>query len=94
MRDKNDSKTKQKLKDKLNHFDNLLKKVGVMNIKNVTKENVAIFGTNSLLATAKDLTYENKSFFEKELKSRHISRFIKPRNIKQIIKKIYLSMKY
>ena len=94
MREVNDNKTKVKLKDKLNHFDNLLKKVGVMNIKNVTKENVAIFATNSLLATVKDLSEENKSFFEKELKLRHISKYIKPRNIKQILKKIYLSIKY
>ena len=94
MRTLNKDKTRIKLKDKLNHFDNLLKKVGCMNIRNFTKENVAIFATNSLLATIKDLNDENKTFFEKELKARNISRYIKPRNLKQIIKKIHLSIKY
>ena len=94
MRNKDDSKKRKKLEDKLEHFDNLIKKSNEMNIQKQTKENFAIYATNSMLAVVKDLDEKDKKYYTNELKKRKISKYIKARNIKQIIKKIILSFKY
>ena len=94
MRNNNDEMERKKLQDKLVHFDNLLKESKKMQLKKVTKENLAIFATNSLLAVMPDLDEENKIWFEKELKSRKIAHNIKIRNIKQFVKRIMLEVKY
>lgn len=94
MRNEDPVKTKQKLQDKLNHFDQLIKKANHMEIETKTKENIAIFATNSLLAVMPELKEENKKWYKKELKTRKISKNIKVRNLKQLIKKIILKIKY
>ena len=65
-----------------------------MPLKKMTKENLAIFATNSLLAVIPDLDEENKIWFEKELKLRKIAKNIKIRSFKQFIKRIMLEVKY
>ena len=94
MRNKNDNKTRKKLEDKLNHFDNLIKESSKMNIQKQTKDNFAIYATNSLLAVVKELNEKDKIYYTSELKKRKISKYIKARNIKQLIKKVILSLKY
>lgn len=94
MRNKNEEMERKKLQDKLVHFDNLLKQSKKMPLKKMTKENLAIFATNSLLAVIPDLDEENKIWFEKELKSRKIAKNIKIRSFKQFIKRIMLEVKY
>ena len=59
MRNNDEKNTRKKLQDKLIHFDNLIDKSRKMNINKVTKENMAIYATNSLLAVIKDLNEEN-----------------------------------
>ena len=63
-------------------------------MQKVTKENFLIFATNSLLAVIPELKNENKIWFKKELQKRKIARNIKIRNIKQLLKKIILEIKY
>ena len=94
MRNNDSNKTKKKIQDKLIHYDNLLEKSSKMEIQEITKQNIAIYATNSLLATIKDLDEENKKYLKKELHKRKISKNIKIRNIKQLIKRIMLSIKY
>ena len=94
MRNKDDKKTRKKLEDKLKHFDNLIKRTNELNIQKQTKENFAIYATNSLLAVVKDLDEKDKIYYTSELKKRKISKYIKTRNIKQIIKKMILCVKY
>lgn len=94
MRNQNEEMERKKLQDKLVHFDNLLKQSKKMPLKRMTKENLAIFATNSLLAVIPDLDEENKIWFEKELKSRKIAKNIKIRSFKQFIKRIMLEVKY
>ncbi len=93
MRNDNDKKTRKKLEDKLKHFDNLINTSNNMNIQKQTKENFAIYATNSLLAVLKDLNGEDKEFYKKELKKRKIWRYIKIRNLKQLVKRIILLIK-
>ena len=65
-----------------------------MQLKKVTKENLAIYATNSLLTVIPELDEENKIWFEKELKARKVAKNIKIRGFKQLIKRIILEVKY
>lgn len=93
---RNDDKQKfrKKLEDKLGHFDNLISKVNQMNLQKITKENLAIYATNAILSTMPELDEENKKFLKQELKKRKISKYIKIRNLKQLLKKVYFNIKY
>ena len=90
MREKNSEKTRKKLQDKLCHFDSLIQNVNQMELSKLTKENFEIYATNSLLAVIKDLDGEDKKFYKKELKKRKVWRYIKIRNLKQLIKRIIM----
>ena len=94
MREKNSEKTRKKLQDKLKHFDNLMKKVNEMDLQKLTIENFGIYAVNSLLAVVKDLDGEDKTFYKKELKKRKIWRYIKIRNLKQLLKKCIIAIIY
>ena len=90
MRGTNTEKTRKKLQDKLFHFDNLIKKINELNLSQLTKENFSIYAANSMLAVIKDLDREEKPLYKKELKKRKIWKFIKVRNMKQLIKRIII----
>lgn len=94
MRGNDQQKKKKRLEDLLTHFDKMIETTKQMNIKKMTKENVGIFATNSLLVVVPELEKENKEFFVKELKKRKISKYIKARNLKQLIKKVLVFFKY
>lgn len=94
MRNENADKTRKKLEDKLTHYDNLIKKANKMPIDKLTKENLAIFATNSLLVVVPELDEKNKEWFKKGLKERKIAKNIKIRNFKQLIKRLILEIKY
>ena len=94
MREVNSEKTRKKLQDKLIHFDNLIRKANEMDLSKLTKENFGIYAVNSLLAVVKDLEGEDKKFYQKELKKRKIWKYIKVRNLKQLIKKCIIAIKY
>lgn len=94
MRNQNEEMERKKLQDKLVHYDNLIRVSKKMPIKRISKENLAIFATNSLLTIVPDLDEENKIWFENELEERKIAKNIKIRSFKQFIKRIILEMKY
>ena len=94
MRTQNEEKNRKKLQDKLVHYDNLIREARKMKIKKISKENLAIFATNSVLAVVNDLNGENKTWYENELKERKIAKNIKIRNIKQFFKRVMLEVKY
>lgn len=94
MRGNDEEKQRKRLKDMLEHFDNLLITTSNMQISKITKENVAIFGVNALLANIPELTPTNKVYFTEELKKRQIYKYIQPRNFKQKVKRLLLKIKY
>lgn len=94
MRTKDKAIEKKKIQDKLIHFDNLIRQSNSLELSKITKENLQLFATNSLLAVISDLNGENKEIYLKELKRRKISKYIKVRNLKQLLKKLFLSIKY
>ena len=87
-------KTRKKIEDKLQHYDNIIKQSNLLNVKDETKENLRIFAVNSLLVVVNELDMENKKWFKQELKKRKIAKNIKIRNIKQLIKKMILEIEY
>ena len=62
-------------------------------LKKRTKDNAKIFATNSLLVILPELEESNKQYFMKELSNRKVSKYIKIRNIKQLVKKLILKSK-
>ena len=93
MRNKDEEKTKKKLEDKLQHFDYIIEQAEKLDINKVTKENLKIWATNSMLSVISDLEEINKTYYKKELKKRKIYKHIKVRNFKQLIKKLILMVK-
>ena len=93
MRENNSEKTRKKLQDKIKHFDNLIKEVNEIDLQKITKENFEIYAVNSMLTVVKDLKGEEKRFYKKELKKRKIWKYIRIRNLKQLIKKIIIAIK-
>lgn len=94
MRNSNVQNINRRIQDKLQHYDNIIEKSNNLKIKEITKQNLQIFATNSLLIMVPELDEANKMYLKNELKSRKIYKYIKIRNIKQLIKKIILKIQY
>ena len=85
-------KTIKKAYDALKHYDNAVELVDKLNISKLTKENVKIYYTNAIILKANELKQEEQEKYIKELKTRKVQKNIKPRNLKQLIKRILLSI--
>ena len=84
------TKTVKKVFDTLTHYDNMLEKLEEYQISQKTKENVKIFYTNSILLRVNDLQKKERKKFIKELRKRKITKNIKVRNAKQLLKRAIL----
>lgn len=91
---KNDDikKSIKKANDLLNHYDNMIDKIESYDITQLTRELIKKYYTNSIILKAVELEKDNVAFnkYIKELKKRKVYRNIKPRNIKQLVKRILL----
>ncbi len=94
MRGNDEKKQRKRIEDMLAHFDNLINTTNNMKISKRTKENVGIFATNAMLVIVSDLKGDNKDYYIKELKKRKISKYIKIRNVKQLIKKVFIHVRF
>lgn len=92
MRD--EKKNLKKAYDKLSHYDDMLEYMKKLNISNLTKENIMIYYTNSIVMSLKDLKGESYDIFLKDVKKRKMSKNIKIRNIKQLIKKVIYTINF
>lgn len=93
MRNTDLKKQRKKLEDLLYISEEMVKQSKELNLDKYTEDNLKIFITNSLLAVLPDLSGENKKYYETELKKRKISRNLKIRNPKQLVKKVLLKLK-
>ena len=66
----------------------MLKYIKDSNIEEITKENILIYYTNSIIMSLKDLQGNDEKEYIKEMKKRNMSKNIKIRNLKQLIKRI------
>lgn len=85
-------KTVKKIYDLLTHYDNITNSIEKYDIKSKTKENVRIFCTNSILLRINELKKEDRKKIIKEIRKRKMTKNIKVRNFKQLIKRIILEI--
>ena len=91
MRD--EKKNLKKAYDKLSHYDDMVEYMKKLNISNLTKENIMIYYTNSLIMSLKDLKGNDYYKFLNDLKRRKMHTNIKIRNFKQLLKRILFYVK-
>ena len=63
-----------------------------MNLEQNTKENLLEYYTNSIILTIKDLRKEDRKIYEKIIKEKGILKNLRVKNLKQMIKRIKLSI--
>ena len=86
------TKTIKKAYDALKHYDNAIILIEILNINKITKQNLKIYYTNAIILKAKELHNDEQKKYIKEITDRKMTKNIKIRNIKQLIKKILLTM--
>lgn len=91
-RNENYKKTLQRMEDALAHYDNMLQQTKKMELSNNALENIKIYYTNSIILKLEELKPEDKNYYIKKIKQRKMYNNIKPRNLKQFIKKIILKL--
>ena len=90
MRNEDYSKQIKKVDDKLFIYEQLKKKIGGMNLKQNTVENLLEYYTNSIILAIKDLKKEDRKIFEKKIKEIRLLKNLRVKNLKQMMKKLVL----
>lgn len=85
-------KTLQKTADVLAHYDNMIETVNALELDKQTKENIKIYYTNAIILKTEELRRKDRNAFVKEIKKRKMYNNIKVRNLKQLIKRIILTI--
>lgn len=83
-------KTIKKMEDVLFHYDNMLKTIEILDLEEITKENVKIYYTNAIILKLRELKKETQNHYIKKIQKRKMYKNIKPRNLKQLIKRLLL----
>lgn len=78
--------------DLLKHYDNMINTIEEYNISEKSKENVKIYYTNCMILEVNNLTGEDRKNYIKQIQKRRMTKNIKVRNFKQLIKKIILNV--
>lgn len=82
--------TVKKVFDTLIQYDNMISQIENYKVSEKAKEDVKIFYTNSILLRVNHLQSKERKQFIKEIKKRKMTKNIKPRNAKQLVKRIIL----
>lgn len=86
------SKKVKMAKDLLAHYDNMIKEIATYDVSRKSKENLKIYYTNCIILNTINLQGSDRKNYIKEIKKRKMTRNIKARNIKQLIKKVILAI--
>lgn len=86
------SKISQKANDLFKHYDNMLKCIENYNVSSTSKDNMKIYYTNCIILETNNLKGKARKDFIKQIRKRKMTKNIKARNIKQLIKKIILNL--
>ena len=90
MRNEDYSKQIKKVNDKLFLYEQLKKKIGGMNLKQNTLDNLLEYYTNSIILAIKDLRKEDRIIYEKRIKEKGLLKNLRAKNLKQMMKKMLL----
>ena len=91
-RNSNYNRTVKKVFDTLTHYDNMIDKIEKYQISQKAREDVKIFYTNSILLRVNQLEKKERKIFIKEIRKRKMTKNIKVRNAKQLLKRIILEI--
>ena len=86
------SKTLKKAYDALAHYDNAIELLKKLDLNEITKQNVKIYYTNAIILKTKELQPADQEKYIQEIKKRKMTKNIRIRNIKQLIKRIILGI--
>ena len=86
------TKTIQKMKDSLAQYDIMLEKIKPLNLGKEAEENIKIYYTNAIIQKLKELNIKEQNEFIHEIKKRKMIRNIKVRDVRQLVKRIVLSL--
>ena len=91
---RNDSyeKTKKKAKDALKQYDEALMKIDRYKLNKKIAETLKIYYTNGILLKIKTLEKKDQKEYIKEIRKRNMTKNIKAKNIKQLLRKMILSL--
>lgn len=92
MRNTDHNKTIKKMNDSFMYYDKMLNTIKKLDIDNNTKDNIKLYYTNSILIKIEELDKEDRKRFILEFKERKMSKNIKIKNVKQLIKRILLTI--
>lgn len=90
MRNTDYKKTIKKVEDSFAHYDLMLEELEKAKLSKQANENVKLFYTNSILLKIETLKNPERQSAIKEFRRRKMSRNIKIRNFRQLVKKIIL----
>ncbi|MCI8482171.1 MAG: glycosyltransferase family 2 protein [Clostridia bacterium] len=85
-------KTKKRLEDTFIHYDNMIQFISKNPLNKQTKTNIKIYYTNAILLKLKSIDKEDRKHYIKQIKRRKMISNIKPKNLKQLLKRILLSI--
>ena len=85
-------KMKKRWEDALFHYDNMLQWISQNELNTKTKENVITYYTNAILLKLAFIKKEDRKPYIKKIKQRKMIQNIKPKNAKQLIKRILLTL--
>lgn len=91
-RTKDYKKTVKKVFDTLKHYDNMVMQIEKYPISQKAKDDVKIFYTNSILLRINQLEKAERKSFIKEIRKRKMTKNIKARNAKQLLKRTILEI--
>ena len=91
---RNDSyeKTKKKAKDALKQYDEALMKIDRYKLNKKIAETLKIYYTNAILLKIETLEKKDQKEYIKEIRKRNMTKNFKAKNIKQLLRKMILSL--
>lgn len=84
------NKTVKKMEDSIKQYDNMLKQINLLSRK--AQDNIKIYYTNAIILKLKELKNPEQDKFIDEIKKRDMIKNIKVRSIKQLLKRIILTV--
>ena len=85
-------KTIKKFEDVLLHYDNMIQFIEKNALKQETKENIKTYYTNAVLLKLETIEKKDRKKYCKQIKERKMIKNIKPKNLKQLLKRILLTV--
>lgn len=91
-RNDNYEKTKKKAKDALKQYDEALLKIEKYKLNKKIAQTLKIYYTNAILLKTETLEKKDQKIYIKEIKNRKMIKNIKVKNMKQLLRKLILSL--